>query len=71
VTLVDYRGELDFGLTLEPHKLVPLAKFEFDWLEAPQALAVMELDTYALMVRHNLPMVVRGRSAGELLVSRR
>jgi hypothetical protein len=31
----------------------------------------MELDTYALMVRHNLPMVVRGRSAGELLVSRR
>jgi 4-amino-4-deoxy-L-arabinose transferase-like glycosyltransferase len=71
VTLVDYRGELDFGLTLEPHRLIALTQFESDWREGAQALAVMKLDTYALLVRHNLPMVVRARAPDELIVSRR
>ncbi len=72
VTLVDYRGELNFGLSLEPWKAIPaLSQFEPRWRAAPQALAVMEPPTYAVLVRDGLPMVVRARVPNELIVSRR
>jgi 4-amino-4-deoxy-L-arabinose transferase-like glycosyltransferase len=72
VTLVDYRGELDFGLSLEPQKTIPaLAQFPPRWRGATQALAVMQPPTYATLARDGLPMVVRARSPDELIVSRR
>ncbi len=72
VTLVNYRGELDFGLTLEPQKAIDsLAAFEPLWGEASQALAVMQPSTYAVLMRAGLPMVLRAQTPNELIVSRR
>jgi len=71
MTLVDYRGELDFGLTLEPHKGIDtLAAFEPRWREGGQALAVMSPDTYGALAARGLPMTVRARTPKELIVSR-
>jgi 4-amino-4-deoxy-L-arabinose transferase-like glycosyltransferase len=72
VTLVDYRGELNFGLSLEPQKTIAaLRQFEPRWEASAQALAVMQPPTYAALVRDGLPMVVRARVPDELIVSRR
>jgi len=72
VTLVDYRGELNFGLSLEPQKgIATLAAFAPRWRAADQALAVMQPPTYSTLAREGLPMVLRAREPNELLVSRR
>jgi 4-amino-4-deoxy-L-arabinose transferase-like glycosyltransferase len=72
MTLVDTHGELDFGSTLEPQKVLSsLAAFEARWRAEPDALALMEPDTYALLQREALPMVIRARSPERLIVSRR
>jgi 4-amino-4-deoxy-L-arabinose transferase-like glycosyltransferase len=72
VTLVDWRGELDFGLTLEPHKgIASLDSFMTRWRAEGQALAVMEPDTYAQLQAAQLPMVLRASVPHELVVSRR
>jgi len=71
MTLVDSRGELDFGLRLEPQKtLTTLEAFESRWRAESAAVAVMEPDTYALLQRESLPMVLRARDPQRLLVSR-
>jgi 4-amino-4-deoxy-L-arabinose transferase-like glycosyltransferase len=71
MTLVETRGELDFGLTLEPQKTLPsLAAFAPRWRAASDALAVMEPSTYALLQQQALPMVVRARIPKLLIVSR-
>ena len=65
------RGELDFGLRLEPQKtLTTLEAFESRWRAESAAVAVMEPDTYALLQRESLPMVLRARDPQRLLVSR-
>ncbi|MGH8148896.1 MAG: glycosyltransferase family 39 protein, partial [Steroidobacteraceae bacterium] len=72
VTLVDYRGELAFGLDLAPGRaLDSLAAFKPRWRAESQALAVMQPATYAALERAGLPMVVRARVPKELIVSRR
>jgi 4-amino-4-deoxy-L-arabinose transferase-like glycosyltransferase len=72
MTLVETRGELDFGLTLEPDKtLDSLEAFRVRWLAASAALAVVEPDTYSLLQQQGLPMVVRARVPQRLIVSRR
>jgi 4-amino-4-deoxy-L-arabinose transferase-like glycosyltransferase len=72
VTLVDYRGELDFGQSLEPQKsIATLSAFEPLWRGSPQALAVLQPVTYDALLRDGLPMVVRARVPNELIVSRR
>jgi 4-amino-4-deoxy-L-arabinose transferase-like glycosyltransferase len=72
VTLVDYRGELNFGLSLEPQKgIATLGDFAPRWRDATQALAVMQPPTYAALARLGLPMVLRAREPNELIVSRR
>ena len=71
MTMVDEQGELIFGLELEPHKGIPtLEAFESRWRELPQAFAVVEPKTYALLQEHELPMVVRARDLHRLIVSR-
>jgi 4-amino-4-deoxy-L-arabinose transferase-like glycosyltransferase len=71
MTLVESRGELDFGLTLEPQKgLDSLEAFGTRWLAAPDALAIMEPETYSLLQQRGLPMVVRARVPERLIVSR-
>jgi 4-amino-4-deoxy-L-arabinose transferase-like glycosyltransferase len=72
VTLVDWRGELDFGLTLEPEKgIASLEQFITRWGLERQALAVMDPDTYAQLKTAQLPMVLRASVPHELVVSRR
>jgi 4-amino-4-deoxy-L-arabinose transferase-like glycosyltransferase len=72
MTLVETHGELDFGLQLEPEKgLGSLPAFAARWASEGDALALMEPDTYALLQRQGLPMVVRARSPERLIVSRR
>jgi 4-amino-4-deoxy-L-arabinose transferase-like glycosyltransferase len=72
MTLVESRGELDFGLTLEPQKgLASLEAFATRWLAGPDALAVLEPETYSLLQQRGLPMVVRARVPKLLIVSRR
>ncbi|HTV50472.1 MAG TPA: glycosyltransferase family 39 protein [Steroidobacteraceae bacterium] len=71
VTLVEYRGELDFGLTLAPQReIATLAQFEARWRSGAQALAVMSSATYAQLVRDRVPMVLRAAEPHELIVSR-
>jgi hypothetical protein len=71
IKLVEERGELSFGLEFEPHKGVPsLEVFESQWRDLPQALAVVEPKTYALLEQHGVPMVVRARDLRRLIVSR-
>ena len=71
VTLVEYRGELDFGQTLEPGKSIgTLAAFIPLWRDAPQALAVLERPTYQQLSAQGLPMVIRASSPRTLIVSR-
>ena len=72
VTLVEYRGELDFGQSLEPARSIGmLAAFIALWREAPQALAVLERPTYQQLQTQGLPMVIRASSPRTLIVSRR
>ncbi|HUK02629.1 MAG TPA: glycosyltransferase family 39 protein [Steroidobacteraceae bacterium] len=72
VTLVDWRGELDFGLTLAPERgIAKLAEFAPRWLAETQALAVMEPQTYSALSKQGLPMVLRAQAPRELIVSRR
>ncbi|MBC7984396.1 MAG: glycosyltransferase family 39 protein, partial [Candidatus Obscuribacterales bacterium] len=62
VTLVDYRGELDFGLTQEPFKgLEDEAAFKHAWASDPAgSLAFLPHDTYERFVDDGVPMVVIG-----------
>jgi 4-amino-4-deoxy-L-arabinose transferase-like glycosyltransferase len=72
VTLVEYRGELDFGQSLEPAKsIATLAAFAPRWRASVQALAVMEQKTYQQLRADGLPMVIRASSPRTYIVSRR
>jgi 4-amino-4-deoxy-L-arabinose transferase-like glycosyltransferase len=72
MTLVDTRGELDFGLKLEPAKAVTtLEEFAARWQNDDDAMALMEPNTYELLQRRGLPMVVRANAPDRLIVSRR
>ena len=64
MTLVGYRGELDFGLTQEPAKGLPDATaFANKWLTDPAgSLAVMTHETYRLLTEQQVPMTAIGRN---------
>ena len=71
MTLVDYRGELDFGLQHAPSRgIETVAAFEPRWRAGGQALAVMSPGTYQMLAADGMPMVVRARTPKELIVSR-
>ncbi len=72
VKLVEYRGELEFGQTLEPAKsIATLAAFAPVWRDSAQALAVVEQKTYQQMQAEGFPMVMRATSPKTFIVSRR
>jgi len=72
VTLVEYRGELDFGLTLEPARgIATVAAFQPVWRDSPQALAVLQRQTYRQLQAQGWPMVLRASSPLTCIVSRR
>jgi hypothetical protein len=72
VTLVEYRGELAFGQTLEPSRAIAtLAAFTPVWQGSDQALAVVQRKTYDQMLAEGFPMVIRASSPTGYIVSRR
>ena len=72
VTLVRFRGELDYGLNKNAAVEIPdLKEFERRWSNDSQAFAVMENSMYEKLVSDGLPMRVVGRTAGRLMAARR
>jgi len=71
VTLVGYRGELNFGLKQAPNKWVPDDKaFAERWKREPQALAVMSHQLYAEFRAQGLPMKVLARDPRRIVVEK-
>ena len=72
VTLVDYRDEMDFGLTQEPGLAVPdLAEFEDRWRRDALAYALLAPGTHAHLAARGLPMTVLARDGRRVIVSNR
>lgn len=64
LTLVGYRGELEFGLKQEPElALSDLHAFTADWAAQSAASAVMPPKVYAELVEDKVPMKLIARSA--------
>ena len=62
LTIVAYKGELEFGIGREPQKWIPdLDAFAAQWRQGGEALAVMPPETYANSRQKGLPMTVIGR----------
>jgi len=71
VTLVRYRGELDYGLNRAPEREIQdLDEFIGIWSSQSQAFAVMENGMYDELNRRGVAMRVVGRNFGKVLVAR-
>jgi 4-amino-4-deoxy-L-arabinose transferase-like glycosyltransferase len=69
---VDYRGELDYGLELEPGQAIDnVSTFEQLWTDLPEGVAFMSADTYLRLAADGLPMQPLGRNRKSVAVSRR
>jgi 4-amino-4-deoxy-L-arabinose transferase-like glycosyltransferase len=72
VTLVHFRGELDYGLNKNPGAgVADLQEFASSWSAAPQAFAIMEPSMFELLQDRGVPLKVIGRSADRLVAARR
>jgi 4-amino-4-deoxy-L-arabinose transferase-like glycosyltransferase len=70
--LVAYRGELDFGLERDPGAEEPdIDRFIDRWQAEPEAYAVMDRNTFAMLAARRLPMRELARDINRVLVSRR
>nr|WP_298726679.1 glycosyltransferase family 39 protein [uncultured Steroidobacter sp.] len=70
MVLVEYRGELDYGLQHEPDKSLDMDTFQQRWRAAPEAVAIMSRRTYEELVNVGLPMRVLGTDRYRVAVSR-
>jgi hypothetical protein len=71
VTLVGYRGELDFGLRKAPGaEIADLAQFIRLWSAQTRAFAVMERSMFDDLTRRGVPMRLLGQTANRVLVAR-
>ena len=71
VTLVDFRGEFDFGLTRAPGESVPsIDAFLEQWRNDAGAIAVMSKTTHDKLATSGIPMMLIGRDAGTVAVRR-
>jgi 4-amino-4-deoxy-L-arabinose transferase-like glycosyltransferase len=72
LALVAYRGELDFGLERDPKAEEPsIDRFIDRWGSEPQAYAVMDRKTFAMLADQGLPMREIAQDINRVLVSRR
>jgi hypothetical protein len=70
--LVAYRGELDFGLEHDPAAEEPdIDRFIARWSGEPDAYAVMERKTFAMLAARGVPMREIAQDINRVLVSRR
>ena len=71
VTLVGFRGELEFGLTREPHKaLASVQDFVALWPHERDAVAVMSPSLHAELAASGLQMSIIARDAARIAVRR-
>jgi 4-amino-4-deoxy-L-arabinose transferase-like glycosyltransferase len=71
VTLVRFRGELEYGLNKNPGADIPdLQEFERRWSADSQAFAVMGSSMFEKLHSDGLPMRVIGRTADRLVAAR-
>jgi hypothetical protein len=71
VTLVGYRGELDYGLRKAPEAEIPgTAEFVRRWTAQPRAFAVMEKSMFDTLKSRGTPMRVIARDVNRVLVAR-
>jgi 4-amino-4-deoxy-L-arabinose transferase-like glycosyltransferase len=69
LTVVAYKGELEFGIGQEPAKWIPdLDSFASQWRSEPKALAVMPPETYDQLQKQGLPMTVIGSDPQHIAV---
>jgi len=72
VDLVSYRGELNYGLRLDPGREIPtIAGFVARWRPSVRACAVMPAGLYERLRARGVPMRELGHDAHRVLVSRR
>ena len=71
VTLVGYRGELDYGLHKAPDREIPdVDGFLTAWTAQSKAYAVMDKRTFDNFKERGVPMRLVGQNVGEVMVSR-
>ena len=69
--LVNYRGELDFGIALAPGNFIDdTATFARQWRASAEGLAVMEPGVFEDLTREHVPMTVIARDPHHIAVSR-
>jgi hypothetical protein len=69
LTLVDYADEMAFGISREPHKVVPtLDEFAKRWEADRAPSAVMGPDTYEVLLKAGVPMRVIWKDPRRVLV---
>ena len=70
-TLVEYRGELDFGLRHAPNaEIASLAEFLPLWESQSRAYAVMDQRTFDNFKERGVPMRNVGQNVGQVMVAR-
>ena len=71
VTLVRYRGELDYGLSKAPDReIADLGQFLDLWASEKRAFAVMDRRTFNTLKERDMPMRIIGRNVDQVLVTR-
>jgi len=71
VTMVGYKDELSFGISLEPQKFVPdLARFAALWRAAPAAWALMTPAGYRQLLAQGLPMQIVAQDSRRVIVKK-
>jgi hypothetical protein len=71
VTLVEYRGELDYGLRKAPEaQIADMAAFLGRWSSNPKAFAVMEKDMFDDLNSRGVRMRLLARDVSRVVVAR-
>jgi hypothetical protein len=71
VTLVAYRGELDYGLGKDPGaEITDVEEFLRRWSPPAKAFAVMEMTMFDELKRRGVPMRLVAQSVTRVLVAR-
>jgi 4-amino-4-deoxy-L-arabinose transferase-like glycosyltransferase len=71
VTLVKFRGELDYGLKKTPNaEIADLDEFISLWTAQSRAFAVMDIGTFKTLVERGVPMRNLGQNVQRVLVAR-
>jgi 4-amino-4-deoxy-L-arabinose transferase-like glycosyltransferase len=70
VTLVGYRGELDYGLGKAPDREITEDEFLTTWNSQSTAYAVMDNRTFSNFKERGIPMRTVGQTVGRVLVAR-